>query len=118
MGLAQGETLLTITPAFSNISSSLCTHAVCFKGRVQGFWVIGKLSPVSISTSNKGFFPISPEYVENISLNSVHKSLKAFHWASVISASCNSTFLCISTLAGEVINLFSMFSLFISPSCL
>ena len=34
IGLAQGETLLTITPAFFNISSSLCTHVVCFKGRV------------------------------------------------------------------------------------
>ena len=34
MGLAQGETLLTITAAFSKISNSLYTHAVCFKGRV------------------------------------------------------------------------------------
>ena len=34
IGLAQGETLLTITPAFSKISNSLCTHSVCFKGRV------------------------------------------------------------------------------------
>ena len=34
IGLGQGDTLLTITLAFSNIFSSLCTHAVCFKGRV------------------------------------------------------------------------------------
>ena len=53
-----------------------------------------------------------------MSLNSVHKSLKAFLWASVISASCNSTFLCTSILAGEVTNLFSLCSLFTSPSCL
>ena len=31
IGLAQGDTLLTITPAFSKISNSLCTHSVCFK---------------------------------------------------------------------------------------
>ena len=34
IGLAQGETLLTITQAFSRISNSLCTHSVCFKVRV------------------------------------------------------------------------------------
>ena len=79
--------------------------------------MICNLSPVSISTLIKGVFPISLESVENISQNSVHKSLEAFHWASVTSASCNSTFLCISMSAGEVINPFSIFSLSTSPSC-
>ena len=31
IGLAHGETLLTITPAFSKISNSFCTHSACFK---------------------------------------------------------------------------------------
>ena len=34
IGLAHGEILLTITPAFSKISNSFCTHVTCFKGRV------------------------------------------------------------------------------------
>ena len=45
-----------------------------------------------------------------MSLNSVHKSLNAFGWVSVMSASCISTFLCTSMSTGEVINLFSLFS--------
>ena len=38
IGLAQGETLLTITPAFSKISNSFCTHVACFK---EGYRVFG-----------------------------------------------------------------------------
>ena len=80
--------------------------------------MIGKLLPVLISTSIKGVFPISLESMENIGLNSVHKSLNAFCWVSVMSASCNSTFLCTSMSAGEVINLFSLLYELIPPFCL
>ena len=110
IGLAQHETLLTIMPAFSKISNSFCTHVACFKGSVYGFWVIGRLSPVSISISIRGVFPISLESMENISLNSLHNSLMAFCCASVMSASCNSTFLCTSMSARDLINFFSVFS--------
>ena len=47
------------------------------------------------------------ESMEKISLNSLHNSLKALCWTSVMSASCNSTFLCTSISARDVINFFA-----------
>ena len=61
---------------------------------------------------------MSLKSMEKVSLNALHNSLKAFCCTSVTSASCNSTFLCTSMSAGDVINFFSLFSELIFPSVL
>ena len=67
MGLAHGDTLFAIIPAFSKISISSCTHCTCFKANVYGRCVIGGLSPVGISILSNGVLPKSAESFENIS---------------------------------------------------
>ena len=79
--------------------------------------MIGGLSPVSISISIKGVFPILLESVERMSLYSSHYSLKAFCCSYVTSASCKSTFLCMPISTGDVINFFSVYSNVISFFC-
>ena len=49
MGLAHGDTLFAMTPAFSRTSISSCTHCTCLRAKVYGLWVTGGLSPVGIS---------------------------------------------------------------------
>ena len=50
---------------------------------------------------------MSEESFENISLYSSHSSSNSFSYLSRTSASCSLTFLCVSTSAGEVMNVFS-----------
>ena len=50
MGLAHGDTLFAMIPAFSRISISSCTHCTFLRAKVYGLWVIGGLSPVGMST--------------------------------------------------------------------
>ena len=81
MGLTQGDTLHTITPAFSSISISSCTHCTCFRAKVYGFWLTGGLSPVRMSILRRGVFPKSDESFDKISVNSSHSFLKdSFFW--------------------------------------
>ena len=87
MGLAQGDTLRTITPAFSSISISSHTHCTCFRAKVYGFWLTGGLSPVGMSILRRGVFPMSDESFEKISANSSHSSSKDFHASGGTSAS-------------------------------
>ena len=77
-----------------------------FQRKSIGFLVIGGPSPVLTSISIKGVFPISLESLEKMSLYSLHSSLKAFWCSFVTSASCKSTFLCMSISAGEVLTSF------------
>ena len=66
MGLAHGDTLFAIIPAFSRISISSCTHCTCLRAKVYGLWVTGGLSPVGISIFKSGVFPKSAESLEKI----------------------------------------------------
>ena len=87
MGLAQGDTLHTITPAFSSISISSRTHCTCFRARVYGFWLTGGLSPVGMSILRRGVFHKSDESFEKISANSSHNFSKDSHASGGTSAS-------------------------------
>ena len=78
MGLAHGDTLFAMIPAFSRSSISSCTHWTCLRAKVYGLWVIGGLSPVGISIFKSGVFHKSAESLEKIVSNSEHRSSKAF----------------------------------------
>ena len=41
IGLAQGETLLVITPAFSSVSNSFCTNLCASKANYMAFHILG-----------------------------------------------------------------------------
>ena len=68
---------------------------------------MGGLSPVSISIVIKGVFPMSSGPFENMSSYSSHSLINCCLYLSGTFASSNTTFLCLSTSAGEVINFFS-----------
>ena len=87
MGLALGDTLHTITPAFSRISISSRTHCTCLRAKVYGFWLTGGLSPVDMSILRRGVFPKSDESSEKISANSSHSFSKDSHASGGTSAS-------------------------------
>ena len=48
-GLAHGDTVFDIIPAFSKISISSCTHCTCLRAKVYGLCVTGGLFSVGIS---------------------------------------------------------------------
>ena len=106
MGLAHGDTLFAMIPAFSRISISSCTHCTCLRAKVYGLWVMGGLSPVGISIFKSGVFPKSAESLEKIVSNSEHRSSNAFLCSGVTCASLNLMGSRESISAGEVIKPF------------
>ena len=66
MGLAHGDTLFAMIPAFCKISISSCTHCTCLRAKAYGLWVMGGLSPVGISIFKSGVFPKSAESLEKM----------------------------------------------------
>ena len=106
IGLAHGDTLFAMIPAFSKISISSCTHCTCLRARVYGLCVIGGLSPVGMSIFNKGVLPKSAESLEKMSSYSKHKFLNASLCLGVTSASLSLMGSQGSMSTGEVINPF------------
>ena len=109
IGLAHGDTLFAMIPAFSKISISSCTHCTCLRARVYGLCVIGGLSPVGILyyiIFNKGVLPKSAESLEKMSSYSEHKFSNASLCLGVTSASLSLMGSQGSISAGEVINPF------------
>ena len=64
---------------------------------------MGGLFPVSISISISSVFPMSPLLLELILSNRLHRSWNLPLVSSLIWASFKSTFLCVSTSAGDLI---------------
>ena len=89
MGLAHGDTLFAMIPAFSRISILSCTHCTCLRANVYGLCVIGGLSPVGMSIFSRGVLPKSAESLEKMSSNSEHKFSNASLWWGATSASLN-----------------------------
>ena len=64
---------------------------------------MGGLFPVSMSISISSVFPMSPLLLEIILSNQLHRSWNLPLVSSLIWASFKSTFLCVSTSAGDLI---------------
>ena len=65
VGLAYDEICFVLTPTFSSILISCCTHIACFKGEVYGFFEIGRLSLLSTYMVINVVSPMSEELDEN-----------------------------------------------------
>ena len=106
MGLAHGDTLFAMIPAFSKISISSCTHCTCL--RAKSVWPLGNGRVISCGYIHfqKWGLSKSAESLEKMVSNSEHRSSNAFLCSGVTSASLNLMGSRGSMSAGEVIKTF------------